>query len=193
MIASSYRNSFFNTDRPEDHTALIATARAGNVIGGGDWSEDRLIPDIVKSINQNRNIILRNPAAIRPWQHVLDSLHGYMTLANKLYLQNSKYADSWNFGPTEKESFSVEGMVKMFLSEYGTRLNYVINKSVNLVHEANYLRLDSSKAKLNLNWETKWETEEAIERTAKWYKSYFSNKDMIAYSLNEIEEHSQIN
>jgi len=193
LIASSYRNSFFSSVKPGEYSALVATARAGNVIGGGDWSEDRLIPDIVKSINKNEKIVLRNPSAIRPWQHVLDSLHGYMTLANKLYLEESEYADSWNFGPSDKDNFSVEEMVKKFLNAYKLNSNYEINKSASLVHEANYLRLDSSKAKAKLNWKTKWETEESIEGTAKWYKSYFSNKDMTAYSLNEIEEHFQIN
>lgn len=193
LIASSYRNSFFSSVKRGEYSALVATARAGNVIGGGDWSEDRLIPDIVKSINKNEKIVLRNPSAIRPWQHVLDSLYGYMTLANKLYLEESEYADSWNFGPSDKDSFSVEEMLKKFLNAYGLNSNYEINKSASLVHEANYLKLDSSKAKAKLNWKTKWETEESVERTAKWYKSYFSNKDMTAYSLNEIEEHFQIN
>jgi len=189
LITSSFRDSFFNINNSDSHSAKIASARAGNVIGGGDWADDRLIPDIIKSIQKNNVVNIRNPEAIRPWQHVLEPLHGYLLLAEKLYSQDVSFAEAWNFGPNESNVRSVRAFIELFRELWGEEFNHIFERQATSSHEATYLKLDSSKANLLLNWEPKWNFEEAIKRSISWYKAFMSKDNMYAYSINEIQDY----
>lgn len=163
LVTSAYRNSFFG----EEGTAAIASARAGNVIGGGDWSEDRLIPDIVRALEKSENVLIRSPKAIRPWQHVLEPLSGYLILAQKLYEHGSKFAEAWNFGPEENDVKDVAWITERMCTLWGGDSSFVLDKSAN-PHEANYLKLDCSKAKSRLKWRPKWTIDQALQLTIEW-------------------------
>jgi len=191
IVVSSFRNSFFHPDQNARHQKSIATARAGNVIGGGDWSDDRLVPDIVKAIRKGTEIIIRNPEAIRPWQHVLDPLYGYLLLGAHLYENPKKFGGAWNFGPYPEEVLKVEEVVKAAIRilEEG---NYRIEKEENAPHEATLLKLDISKALNILHWKPRVKTEEAIALTLDWYKELARNRNNIEkYSKNTIIEYLQ--
>jgi len=190
LLVSSYQHSFFHQQDFENHQKAIATARAGNVIGGGDWSEDRLIPDIIKAIESDTEIIIRNPESIRPWQYVLEPLSGYLLLAEKLYNDPTKYSGAWNFGPYPEEVVSVEEVVKTAISilEKG---RYRIEKKINAAHEATLLKLDISNALNILHWEPVLNTNDAIRWTIEWYKELKkNNKDSIQeYSKKSIHDY----
>lgn len=165
LITAAYRNSYFkNTE------TAIASARAGNVIGGGDWAEDRLIPDIVRSLSQGKQIIIRNPKATRPWQHVLEPLSGYLLLGKLLYEKGQKFAEAWNFGPSDSSVMTVEEIVKKSIEIWGSG-SYVVDSSEQ-PHEANLLKLDVSKAEWKLGWHSKIDTKEAIMSTIDWYLKF---------------------
>jgi len=184
IISESYRDSFFSSI----NSAQIATARAGNVIGGGDWSEYRLITDIVRFIwEKNTKLELRYPSAIRPWQHVLEPLHGYINLAEKLYKYPGKYNKAWNFGPTDLVEFKVSDIIKTFEEKLKVNINY--SKFNNLKSENDYLSLDSSSSKINLNWFNKLSTKEAIEWTIDWYENFYKGFDSIAFTEYQIEKY----
>ena len=190
LITNSYRNSFFNiTDFGKKHNVAIASARAGNVIGGGDWANDRLIPDCVKSIYKNETINIRNPNATRPWQHVLEPLSGYLLLAEKLFTDGIKYSGAWNFGPENIDVLSVENVVKKTI-EFLQKGEYKI-ESNNKFHEANLLQLDISKAKTKLNWKPTFHANEAIKQTCEWYKNFYENKNFNAFNfcIKQIEKY----
>ncbi len=170
----SFSNRFSNT----------SSARAGNVIGGGDWSEDRIVPDIVKSIYNNQNIFIRSPNAIRPWQHVLEPISGYLKLAFLNYKFPNKFNSSWNFGPRKKESFTVKKLVIKFL-EFSNKKIPIKFKKIG-IKETNTLHLNSNKAKKKINWESRWTQELAIKETAEWYKAYFKKKNMYEFTINQI-------
>ncbi|AKL98634.1 CDP-glucose 4,6-dehydratase [Endomicrobium proavitum] len=188
LITSSYRDSFFN---PKDfgvkHNAALASARAGNVIGGGDYSLDRLLPDFVKAIQNNQEIVLRNPNAVRPWQFVLEPLSGYLMLGKKLLEENVKFASAYNFGPYDNSIITVEEVVKTAISAYG-KGKYSIDKGAH-PHEATLLKLNIAKAEKELNWKPIYEVKEAIEKTINWYKAYSNGKDMTAFSLKQISDY----
>ncbi len=195
IIVSSYRRSFFNlNDYNKKHDTLIATARAGNVIGGGDWSKDRLIPDIVKATHKKEKVIIRNPNATRPWQHVLDPLSGYLLLGQRLLEGKKEFAEAFNFGPTEEGASSVLDILK-HSKEVWDNIDYEIDKSTNHPHEANYLKLDCSKAHLKLNWKNNWELKDTIEKTVNWYKEYYlhgmhyTDSDIINYIKDAKSKH----
>jgi CDP-glucose 4,6-dehydratase len=192
IITSAYRNSFFNSNEYGKHGLAIATARAGNVIGGGDWAQHRLIPDIVRSIMANKDILIRRPNAIRPWQHVLEPLHGYMELAAKLFNQKLFFADSWNFGPLDSNVRTVESILNAFMNTWGEDIKYRTQESKSAVHEAHYLKLDSSKARTLLEWYPQWDIKETIQKTALWYKAFFNHEDMFLYSIREIEQYQNL-
>lgn len=175
LVIDSYKNSFFNTEKYNQHLKSIAVARAGNVIGGGDWSLDRLIPDIIKALISNKDVAIRNPTAIRPWQHVLEPLFGYLELAHKLTLDSVKYAQAYNFGPNLNDKLSVEEMVKISLSIWRSG-NYFIEKN-NELHEAGLLLLDINKSIRELNWRPVLSTVDAIDRTIQWYRSYYDGNN----------------
>jgi len=169
LIISSYRNSFFNVQKYSTHKKSIASARAGNVIGGGDWAKDRIIPDIVKALKNNENIVVRNPNAIRPWQHVLEPLGGYLHLGTKMVDDPIKYSDAWNFGPLAEDNLTVSELVKHALVIWG-KGNYSTPILENQPHEAGLLKLDISKTINELKWQPQFNSQIAIEFTLNWYK-----------------------
>ncbi len=178
LITSSYRSSFFNE-------ALLASARAGNVIGGGDWAIDRLIPDIMKAVSKNRHVVIRNPYSTRPWQHVLDSLSGYLLLGQKLLERKKEYAEAWNFGNSNNDSWTVEEVVKQAKSQWNS-VRYKIQHDRNSPHESGSLKLDCSKAYNMLNWMPVWTTEQSIQKTISWYKEFYQNTNVLSFNnLNE--------
>lgn len=173
LAISSYRRSFFNPkDFGTGHNVLLASARAGNVIGGGDWAEDRLVPDIMKATAAGRQVEIRNPQAVRPWQHVLESLSGYLALGQKLLEGSVSYAEGWNFGPSPECVFTVGDCVKTLQKEW-QEIRPVAAHNENAPHEAGILLLDSGKAQRRLGWHGVWSPETALRRTAAWYRDFF--------------------
>lgn len=187
LTTSSYRRSFFNPDGyGKKHNILLASARSGNVIGGGDWGEDRLIPDIVRAISKNETLYIRNPKATRPWQHVLEPLCGYLMLGQKLLEGRKEFADAWNFGPNEEGHINVETVVKS-IKERWDRFEYEIDTESDNPREANLLKLDCSKANTLLRWKPIWDFEKAIDVTVRWYREYYENRKI--NSLKDLEEY----
>jgi len=191
LVTAAYRDSFFNPKRYAEHHKAIASARAGNVIGGGDWANERLIPDILKALVQNHPVILRNPNAIRPWQHVLEPLSGYLLLAQKLYEEGPYYAEGWNFGPNENDTKTVEWITAKLVNQWGQNASYKIQSNSSNMHEAHTLKLDCSKAHNRLKWQPKWNVETTISKISNWQKAYLNNENMYAFCLNEIKEYQQ--
>ncbi|HEY1406860.1 MAG TPA: CDP-glucose 4,6-dehydratase [Spirochaetota bacterium] len=191
LVTSSYRSSFFNPkDYGKTHHVALASARAGNVIGGGDWATDRLIPDIVRSIMNGKTVQIRSPHAIRPWQHVLEPLSGYLLLAKNLYEKGIEYAEGWNFGPNDEDAKPVEWIVRKMCDMWGHGARYEIDKKPQ-PHEANYLKLDCSKAKARMEWYPRWSLDVAIEKIIVWTKAYQQNGDLRAMCLNQIAEYTE--
>ena len=188
LVTSSYRNSFFNPKDYAKHGIAIASARAGNVIGGGDWAGDRLIPDFIRAISQNQKVVIRSPYAIRPWQHVLDPLTGYLTLAAKLYTEGAKYDGGWNFGPDDKDTRNVEWITQKICKLWGKEASYEVDTNPQ-PHEANYLKLDCSKAKAELGWEPRWNIDKALESIVEWNKVYLLGQDVRKITENQIEKY----
>lgn len=189
-----YRNSFFCSNRSDKHSAIaIASVRAGNVIGGGDWSKDRIVPDCIKALEKNELIDIRNPNATRPWQHVLEPLSGYLTLASKMYTDNTNYSSAWNFGPDSNSVISVKQLVSTILKHWNSG-NYRDLSDPNAVHEANLLSLDCSKAKSYLKWKPILDIDTAIKLTVDWYKNYKSTdvynlcKEQICHYTEQLVE-----
>lgn len=183
IMSSSFRRSFLQGE----NGYAMATARAGNVIGGGDWALDRLIPDCVKYINSNQKIEIRNPIAVRPWQHVLEPLSGYLLLGQRLLEEGKKYAEGFNFGPGEESVLKVAEVAQMVVEDYG-KGEVVVHKKDDL-HEANLLMLNIEKAKKVLGWIPTYKADVAISKTVDWYKHFYSkNTDMYEYTLNQIKE-----
>jgi len=182
LITAAYRNSFFGDQ------AGLATVRAGNVIGGGDWGPDRLVPDFVRAVLKGEKIKIRNPYAVRPWQHVLEPLCGYLMLAEKLYLTGQKYAGAWNFGPDEKDAKPVEWIVKKLCDKWGKGASYVIDKGKH-PHEAHYLRLDCSKVRSKLGWKAKWDLDRALNKVVEWTRAYQEGTDIGTVCLAQIDEY----
>jgi len=182
LISESYKNSYFS----ESGVACI-TARAGNVIGGGDWSENRLVPDIFKSIIENKELEIRRPEAIRPWQHVLEPLTGYLSLIEHAYKDPSSYSEAWNFGPENENIRAVKDIIEEISKNISiNNINY--ENTINL-HETSTLKLNISKVKENLNWLPKWGFEKTIQKTCDWYKTYMSNGDLKEITTKQINEY----
>lgn len=182
LVTQSYYTSFF-----QKKSIGVSSVRAGNVIGGGDWSAHRLIPDIVRSINSKSNLVLRNADATRPWQHVLEPLSGYLMLAEKMHAEPEKYSLPINFGPALSDSLSVKEVVAKFLEVYGTTLTCEFPEAV--FHEANHLSLDSTTARAVLNWEPIWDTNESIKRTAEWYLNYSKGRVAKEITTSQINDY----
>ena len=179
LVVQSYRKSFFSPDKINEHKIALASARAGNVIGGGDWSANRIIPDIVRAFHKNENLLVRNPNAIRPWQHVLDALSGYLILAKQLWenIENRFWHDAWNFGPSSEDNIAVKEIVE-WAREYWGNGQYKFAASVNEnMHEAGLLRLDCSKAIQHLGWRPVWHAKQAVSETIEWYKKNLLNHE----------------
>lgn len=186
LITSSYRRSYFSAETYKEHGTAVASVRAGNVIGGGNWSEDRLLPDIIRAFENNEPVEIRSPNATRPWQHVLEPLSGYALLAEKLVTSEGRYAEGWNFGPDEHNNKSVGWIVKKAAELWGEDAQWRITGSENQPHEATLLQLDCSKAKTWLGWYPVWSIEESVSRVIEWHKASNSGEDMAAYMNAEI-------
>lgn len=185
LLIASYRNSYFPVERYPDHKTAIASVRAGNVIGGGDWAEDRLIPDLFNAHAAGKELVIRNPSAIRPWQFVLEPLHGYLTLAERLYNDGSSYAEAWNFGPREDDMLPVEDLVNRLSVCIEGGIRYRI-KPESALHEAKLLKLDCSKALARLGWQPRTSIDDALRLIAEWQNNLHSGQDMRAVSLSQI-------
>ncbi len=190
LIISSYRNSFFNTQQYTKHYKAIASARAGNVIGGGDWAIDRIIPDIIKSFNNNVPVQVRNPFSVRPWEHVLEPLSGYLLLGSRLIEDPVKYSESWNFGPLAEDNKTVEELVQIALKTWG-KGDYTTPVIKEQLHEATLLKLDINKATTLLNWRPKWSSEEAIYYTMNWYKKFYQGLNPRELIRADIESYNK--
>jgi len=189
IVVKSYVRSFFNPEKFAD-VPLVATARAGNVIGGGDWSKDRLIPDIVRSIEDEKTIVLRNPEAVRPWQHVLDPLYGYLLLAKGLYEGRKELVGAFNFAPGVGNFITVETIAKKGIESFSRgKIEIMPDESK---HEAGVLKLDASKAKERLLWQAHLGMEECLEWTFEWYKRDSAGEDMLNYTQGQIEKYFEM-
>jgi CDP-glucose 4,6-dehydratase len=189
LITDSYRKAFFNPNTYHQHSVGIASARAGNVIGGGDWAAGRLVPDCTQALLNGKKIVIRNPKSIRPWQHVLEPLHGYLLLAENLYLKGPDYAEAWNFGSKDDDAKPVEWIVKLICEKWGEQTYYEVD-SRNHPPEARYLKLDYSKAKVELGWSPKWTIEQAIDKVIEWVRAYSDKSDIREVCFKQIEEFS---
>lgn len=187
LVTSSYRNSFFNPARFNKHGIAIASARAGNVIGGGDWGTDRLLPDIIRGMIDNTKIKIRNPNAIRPWQYVLDPLRGYLMLIEKLWKDGANFSDAWNFGPEASHEKTVGWIVKYINKNWNNNIDWETDHTDN-PHEETYLLLDSTKARAKLDWRVKTGLEDAILATTKWYQEFMNKSNMREYTEKQIDE-----
>lgn len=190
LVTASYRRSFFNPEKYNEHGCALASARAGNVIGGGDWALDRLIPDILKAFSNHKTVQIRNPNSIRPWQHVLEPLSGYLMLAERLYTEGASFAEGWNFGPKEENAQSVKWIVNCLASQWGDNATWQVT-STKEPHEAHFLKLDCSKAKLTLGWQPVWGLFDTLDRTVNWHKAWLFDSDMYEYSIKEIRDYMQ--
>lgn len=178
LITNSYRSSYFNSkDYGKSHQTLLSSARAGNVIGGGDWGEDRLIPDIVRAASKNESVEIRSPQATRPWQHVLEPLSGYLLLGQKLLEGKKEFAEGWNFGPNDERPKTVREAVEK-MKENWSKIGYFSQKETSILHEATLLKLDCSKAQLNLKWQNIWDSSITFAKTASWYKDYYEQNSI---------------
>ena len=164
LVTAAYAASFFS-----DRDVAVASARAGNVIGGGDWAADRIVPDCVRALTAGEPVDVRNPAAVRPWQHVLEPLAGYLRLAGRMLDDGAAFTGAWNFGPAPEDALTVQWVVERFLEEWGRGSWEAAGSATPQPHEAHLLTLDSSKAVGLLGWEPRWDAREAVRRTAAWY------------------------
>lgn len=188
LVTSAFRNSFYNPKDYKKHGIALASARAGNVIGGGDWAKDRLIPDFVRAISHGEKLKIRSPYSIRPWQHVLEPLSGYLTLCRKLYIEGVTYAEGWNFGSDDSDNKNVEWIAKTLCNLWQNGAGYEIDKTPQ-PHEAHYLKLDCSKAKSLLDWHPLWTIETALQSIVDWNKAWLNNADMNKVCLGQIEKY----
>lgn len=192
LVTSCYRNSYFNiSEFKRTHNTLLASCRAGNVIGGGDWADDRIIPDIIRAFSAQKKVIIRSPNAIRPWQHVLEPLSGYILLAEELYHEKTELAEGWNFGPNEDSTKNVEYIINKLSELWGTADAWELDKNHNL-HEANHLKLDCSKARDLLKWSPKWGLDYTLKKLVEWYKMYQDDKSKL-YNItsDQIKEYME--
>lgn len=180
LITNCWRNAYFNPkDYGRNHRILLASGRAGNVIGGGDWAADRLVPDIMRAVHQGERVKIRNPQAIRPWQHVLEPLSGYLLLGQKLLEGREEFAEAWNFGPSEEGEMTVGELVRQVKLLWPAIDDEVIQRA-DQPHEAGILRLDCAKARSKLNWLPVWTGREAIEKTASWYRAFYEADEILS-------------
>lgn len=190
LVTAAYRNSYFPPAAHHKHGISIATARAGNVIGGGDWATDRLIPDCIRAVLAEKPVMIRNRHAVRPWQHVLEPLSGYLQLAQKLFEEGASFSEAWNFGPDDRDAKPVEWLVKRFCDAWGERASFEIDGSTH-PHEAGTLTLDCSKAKARLGWRPCWDLGKTMDSIVEWTKAYRDKKDLQQLCLNQIDEYSR--
>jgi CDP-glucose 4,6-dehydratase len=183
LITAAYRKSYF-----EKSGVALASARAGNVIGGGDWAQDRLIPDFLRAIDAGEALNIRSPQSTRPWQHVLEPLNGYLMLAQELLANGARFAGAWNFGPDERDARPVQWIIEQ-LREIRKDALWQHNDDMVQPHEAHYLKIDSSKARSQLNWGTRWGLQKALYKTMEWHEAWRQNADMRHISLAQLVEY----
>jgi CDP-glucose 4,6-dehydratase len=185
LVISSYRKSFFSS--AQGPRISLSSVRAGNIIGGGDWAEDRIVPDCVRALVRGESIEIRNPGAVRPWQFILEPLFGYLWLALKMREEPDKYAAAWNFGPDHSNTVDVQTLTKKILREWGTGTWRIPSQNENAPHEAGYLKLDSTKSIVRLGWKPAYTIDEAVQKTIEWYKEFYKgNNDMYNFSLRQV-------
>ncbi len=190
LVTAAYRNSFFSPADFARHGLALASVRAGNVIGGGDWAADRLIPDILRAFTSGKPATIRNPHAVRPWQHVLEPLSGYLLLAQKLWQDGAAYGEAWNFGPDDADAKEVKWIAARLVQLWGEGAAW--NESAGEhPHEAHYLKLDCSKARACLSWHPKWGLEKSLREIVNWYAAYQSGTDMRKVTLGQINEYCE--
>jgi len=187
ILTNSYKNSFFSQKDISGNEVGLASARAGNVIGGGDWSEDRLIPDYYKAMELNKSLIIRNSKSTRPWQYVLEPLLGYLLLVEKLFVNGKKYSSAWNFGPSNNSQKTVSWLVSQLSKNSGFKKIIFENNNDNF-YEAKFLNLNSQKSITNLNWNQKLDIHESIKKVSDWYKAHQDGKDMGKFTKKQIED-----
>lgn len=188
LVTAAMRNSYFNAESFERHRVAVASVRAGNVIGGGDWAADRLIPDIMRAIMQKKSVVIRNPRAIRPWQHVLEPLCGYLVLAQRLWVDGPGHAEGWNFGPMIEDAKPVQWIVERLAALWDDGATWALDNKPQ-PHEAHYLKLDISKARTKLGWSPRWRLERALELIVEWHKGHREHADMRNLTLRQIEQY----
>ena len=191
LVVAAYRNSFFNFAHDHGHKVAIASARAGNVIGGGDWAEDRLVPDIMRAFAAKQVLRIRNPKAIRPWQHVLEPLAGYLRLAEKLHEVGKPYAEAWNFGPEHSDAKPVEWITRRLADQWGEEAHWQIDDGPH-PHEAQILKLDCSKTAQALEWHPRLPLENALQYTAEWYRQWSAGEDVRTITTRQIQQYMRI-
>jgi len=188
LVTAAYRNSYFNAKSHGQHQLALASARAGNVIGGGDWAEDRLVPDILGAFARGEPVMIRNPHAVRPWQHVLEPLRGYLTLAERLYVDGSTHAEAFNFGPREDDAQPVEWIVRQLANKWGEAAKWKVD-GADHPHEASLLRLDVSKAAHRLAWRPALNLDASLQLTVDWTRANLNGQDMHAFTLAQINDY----
>ena len=184
LVISAYRRSFFTSK----NTASLASARAGNVIGGGDWADDRLIPDILRAFEKSEPVVIRNPLSTRPWQHVLEPLSGYLVLAQELFINGDEFAEGWNFGPKDEDCKPVSWIMDQMVEMWGGNASWSLDKNNN-PHEAEFLKLDCSKASSKLNWNPKWDLHYALKTIVDWHQNHIKGRDIKKQCLREINNY----
>jgi len=188
LVTSSYRHSYFNPSQYGTHKVALASARAGNVIGGGDWADDRLIPDIMRAVMAGTPVNIRSPYATRPWQHVLEPVGAYLQLAQKLFSDGPAYSESWNIGPRNDEARDVEYIVRTICNNWGEGASFQIDSNPQ-PHEAGYLQLDISKIENRLGWHPVWHLPVTLEKTVSWYKAYAQGEDARDLCLTQLRQY----
>lgn len=191
LVVSAFRQSFFNPGEYENHGVALASVRAGNVIGGGDWASDRLVPDCVRALLAGTPVTIRQPRAIRPWQHVLEPLTGYLAVAQKLHEFGPEYGEAWNFGPDSGSERTVEWIVKTLCERWGKGATYAFAEDAHL-HEAHCLKLDSAKATARLGWHTLWDVEKTVEKVVEWMRAYDRGDEMRAFCLEQVRDYCSL-
>ena len=187
LVTGAYRQSFFSDDKYHSHGTAVASVRAGNVIGGGDWAKDRLIPDIMRGFLNQEQVLIRSPHAIRPWQHVLEPLSGYLILAERLFQHGTDYASGWNFGPQESDAKPVSWIVEKLAAAWGDDAQWEIDASNNHPHEATYLKLNVDKAQEQLGYVPRLGLGDCLEWVSEWYRAYGEQQDVNAVTLSQIQ------
>ena len=189
LVTAAYRSSYFS-DGADGGKVAVASARAGNVIGGGDWAEDRLLPDMLRAFAAGRPVRIRHPQARRPWQHVLEPLSGYLQLAESLFADGPAHATAWNFGPSEETDHTVQWIVQRTAALWGDGARWELDEAAQ-PHEANQLRLDSTRALLQLRWKPRWNLEQALARVVDWHRAQLDGRNMRAFTLEQIEDYTR--
>ncbi len=188
LVVASYRSAFFSAQRYQQHGVALASARAGNVIGGGDWGQDRLVPDIMRAFTAGQVLKIRNPKAVRPWQHVMEPLRGYLLLAERLHREGARFAEAWNFGPEYSDTKTVEWIVEKLAKAWGPEARWEVDGAEH-PHEARTLKLDWTKASEGLGWRPELRLEAALQLTSQWYRAFQDKEEMRALTCRQIEQY----